>query len=143
MKLVPDDAEVFDLDLFDTPVELIEQIHEQGKKVICYFSAGGSESWRTDYKLIQTKDKGERMRKWPKEQWLNIRSPDVWEVMRKRIELARTKGCDGIDADNTGEYPDLEFSQSATSETNTLQMYSMMTVDVAVALLHHSPKTIL
>jgi hypothetical protein len=102
VKPLPNDAEVFDLDLFDTPVELIQEIHDQGKKVICYFSAGGSESWRTDYNLIKAKDKGERMKKWPNERWLNIRSPDVWEVMRRRIDLARTKGCDGIDADNTG-----------------------------------------
>jgi len=104
VKLVPSDAEIFDLDLFDTPVDLIQQIHDEGKKVICYFSAGGSESWRTDYSLIKEKDKGQAMRKWPNERWLNIRSPDVWEVMRARIELAGTKGCDGIDADNTGEY---------------------------------------
>jgi len=106
VKLVPDDAEIFDLDLFDTPIELIEQIHEEGKRVICYFSAGGSESWREDYKLIKPNDKGERMKRWPNERWLNIRSPDVWEVMRKRIELAGSKGCDGIDADNTDVFND-------------------------------------
>ena len=43
------------------------------------------------------------MKKWPNEQWLNIRSPDVWELMRKRIQFAARKGCDGIDADNTGQ----------------------------------------
>jgi hypothetical protein len=101
---VPEDAEVFDLDLFDTPGETIQRLHDEGKAVICYFSAGGSESWRADDRQIKAKDRGERMKKWPQERWLNIRSPDVFKVMQARIELAARKGCDGMDADNTGQF---------------------------------------
>jgi hypothetical protein len=42
------------------------------------------------------------MKKWPGERWLNIRSPAIFEIMKKRIALAKQKGCDGLDADNTG-----------------------------------------
>jgi hypothetical protein len=112
VNLVPEDAEVFDLDLFDTPVSTIERLHDEGKRIICYFSAGGSESWRTDDRQIKAKDRGERMKKWPQERWLNIRSPDVVAVMKKRIDLAAQKGCDGMDADNTGE----AFARDHTSE---------------------------
>ena len=102
-QLVPDNADIFDVDLFDTPKELIQSLQKRGKKVICYFSAGGSESWRPDFSSIQEKDKGLQLPGWARENWLDIRSPDVFEVMKKRIEMAATKGCDGIDPDNIGK----------------------------------------
>jgi hypothetical protein len=102
-NLVPTDAEIFDLDLFDTPADIIQQIHARGAYVICYFSAGGSESWRTDYREVPRADLGEGMKKWPGERWLNIRSPTIFNIMKKRIQLAKQKGCDGLDADNTGK----------------------------------------
>jgi hypothetical protein len=100
--LEPRDAEIFDVDLFNTPTEVIAKLHEQGKKVICYFSAGGSESWRPDDKEFKAKDRGDSMREWKGEKWLDIRSPDVWAIMEKRIKMAADKKCDGIDPDNLG-----------------------------------------
>jgi hypothetical protein len=101
-ELVPADADIFDIDLFNTPTDIITKLHQRGKKVICYFSAGSSESWRPDDHLFKAKDKGEQMREWKGEKWLDIRSPDVFEVIKERIRLAKEKGCDGIDPDNTG-----------------------------------------
>jgi hypothetical protein len=37
-------ADVFDVNLFDIPVSIISTLHTNGKKVICYFSAGGYEN---------------------------------------------------------------------------------------------------
>jgi hypothetical protein len=100
--LVPD-AEVFDVDLFHTPKSVIQELNARGKSVICYFSAGGSETWRPDDKEFKAKDRGDNMREWAGEKWLDITSPDVFRVMAKRIELAHDKGCKGIDPDNLGE----------------------------------------
>jgi Glycoside-hydrolase family GH114 len=100
--LVPD-AEVFDVDLFHTPKSVIQELNARGRSVICYFSAGGSESWRPDDNEFKAKDIGDMMREWEGERWLDIRSPDVFAVMKKRIELAYDKGCKGIDPDNLGE----------------------------------------
>ncbi|MFQ5398380.1 MAG: endo alpha-1,4 polygalactosaminidase [Anaerolineae bacterium] len=33
-------AEMYDIDLFDTPEAVIEELHRKGRIVICYFSAG-------------------------------------------------------------------------------------------------------
>jgi hypothetical protein len=101
--VVPSDADIFDLDLFDTSPELIRKLHNRGKKVICYMNAGSSETWRSDYDSIKAADKGDVMKEWRREQWLDIRSPDVFEVMKKRIQMASTKGCDAIDPDNVGQ----------------------------------------
>jgi len=105
-SLQPQDADIFDLDLFDTPKSTIDQLHRKGKKVICYFSAGSAENWRTDYKKFQAKDMGDKMRGWNREKWLDIRSPEVFEVMKTRMKLGADKGCDGVDADNVDAYGD-------------------------------------
>jgi hypothetical protein len=102
-ELIPENAEIFDVDLFESSMDLIQELHKKGKKVICYFSAGASESWRPDHLSIPEKDKGEKMKDWDKEQWLDIRSPEVFEVMKQRIRMAADKRCDGIDPDNIGK----------------------------------------
>lgn len=78
--LVPADADIFDVDLFDITAEVIQRLHNRGKKVICYMNAGSSESWRPDYASIKAVDKGDVMREWRREQWLDIRSLDVFKV---------------------------------------------------------------
>jgi endo-alpha-1,4-polygalactosaminidase (GH114 family) len=96
----PSYASVFEVDLFDTPASTFRSLKRQGIKVICYFSAGTSEDWRPDYKDFQAADKGSCYDGWAGERWLDVRRPGVWNVMRKRIRLARQKGCDAIDPDN-------------------------------------------
>jgi endo-alpha-1,4-polygalactosaminidase (GH114 family) len=41
-------VDLYDLDLFDTPSKTIQQLQAEGHKVICYFSAGSYEDWRSD-----------------------------------------------------------------------------------------------
>ena len=38
---------------------------------------------------------------WTTERWLDIRSPRVRTLMAKRMDYARSIGCDGIEPDNT------------------------------------------
>lgn len=42
-------VDMYDIDLFDTPVSTIQFLQSQGKKVVCYFSAGSYEGWRPDW----------------------------------------------------------------------------------------------
>jgi hypothetical protein len=93
-------APIYDIDLFYHPKSTFDFLHAQGKKVICYFSAGSSEDWRPDYKDFPEKDKGPCYSGWAGERWLDTRSDGVFDVMKKRIDLAAEKGCDGIDPDN-------------------------------------------
>jgi hypothetical protein len=101
--LQPDDVDIWDIDLFNTPIEVISGLRRQGKKVICYFSAGSGEDWRPDYSLFVAEDLGEPLGCWPGEKWLNVRSNKVWEIMKARIKMANEKGCDAIDPDNIGK----------------------------------------
>jgi len=104
--LVPEQADIWDLDLFDTPKQTIDILHSKGKRVLCYLSVGGSESWRPDFTTIPKSDLGDIMPKWKGERYLNLRSPSVWALMQRRIKMAYDKGCDAIDPDNVDPFND-------------------------------------
>jgi hypothetical protein len=97
-------ADVFDVNLFDIPVSIISTLHTNGKKVICYFSAGGYENWRPDQSEFLPSDKGNPLDGWPGEWWLNTSSSHVRSTMTNRIILAVTNVCDGVDPDNIDGY---------------------------------------
>jgi len=78
--LAPSTPEIWDVDLESTPKETIAALHSLGKKVICYFSAGSSEDWRSDYASFLPTDKGECLQGWRGERWLDVRSDNVFQV---------------------------------------------------------------
>ena len=94
------DADIYDIDLFDTSAKTISQLKAKGKKVVCYFSAGSSESWREDFYKFPSSVQGKPLDGWPGERWLDIRSDKVRQVMLNRLDLAEAKGCDGVEPDN-------------------------------------------
>lgn len=95
---------LYDIDLFDSSVELINGLKASGKKVICYFSAGSYENFREDEDRFDAADRGNILDGWPDEQWLDIRSLKVAEIMISRLDLAVQKGCDGVEPDNMDGY---------------------------------------
>lgn len=104
MKKVTDHAvSIIDIDLFDTDKQTIADL-KTNKKVLCYFSAGTKEDWRPDIGDFQSGDVGKNMEDWAGEAWLNVKSTNVRNIMKKRIQQAAEKGCDGIDPDNTDGY---------------------------------------
>jgi hypothetical protein len=102
-KIIPSDAEVFDIDMFETEASTIALLQAQGKIVICYFSAGTYEPYRPDSSSFTASDKGPALPDWPDEHWLKVTSANVRKIMTARITMAANKGCDGVDPDNTGK----------------------------------------
>lgn len=98
------DADLFVVDLFDTPIAKIAALQSQGIAVICYFSAGTYEEWRSDASQFTASDLGKNLDDWPGERWLDIRSQNVRSIMTTRLDIARTKGCNGVDPDNVDGY---------------------------------------
>jgi len=110
-------ANVYDIDLFDSSKELIERLHQKKKVVICYFSAGSYEDWRSDKDRFPDEVLGRPLDGWEGERWLDIRSPVVREIMKDRLELARQKSCDGVEADNVDAYTNESgFNLSASDQ---------------------------
>lgn len=97
-------VEIYDIDLFDSPIALIEELHSKGIKVICYFSGGSYEEWRDDAPQFAPSDLGNNLDDWPGERWLDIRSENVRNIMKARLDIAAEKGCDGVEPDNMDGY---------------------------------------
>jgi len=98
------DAEVFDIDLFDAPRSVIDELHRMNRKVVCYFNAGAFEGWRADAGAFPSETVGRRMDGW-NERWLDVRRLDLLApVMRARLDLAVAKGCDAVEPDNVDGY---------------------------------------
>ncbi len=95
---------LFVFDLFDTPQSTIDAIHAQGKRVVCYFSAGSAENWRPDYGQFTAADLGSPLSGWAGENWVDTRSANVRRIMQARMDLAVSKRCDGVDPDNVDAY---------------------------------------
>ena len=99
------DIDVYNLDLFDTPMESIKELKKRGVFVICYFSAGSYEDWRPDADQFPEKVLGNDLEDWPGERWLDIRQlSDLSQIIENRMDLAVEKGCDGVDPDNLDGY---------------------------------------
>ena len=98
------DAKVYDVDLFDVPQATIAALKAAGRHVVCYFSAGSSEDWRSDYSRFLPADQGNVLSGWPGERWLDTRSTNVRNIMAARLDLAVSKQCDGVEPDNVDGY---------------------------------------
>lgn len=110
-------VEVYDIDLFDAPQGKIDTLKTQGKRVVCYFSAGSTEDWRPDFNQFAPVDSGNALIDWPGERWLDTRSANVRRIMQGRMELAVAKGCDGIEPDNVDGYAnDSGFALDSTTQ---------------------------
>jgi hypothetical protein len=111
-------AQMFDVDLFDTPATTVASLHALGHKVVCYVSAGSFEDWRPDAAQYPAPVKGKALDGWPGEQWLDVRQ---WDALRPlieaRMDLCRSKGFDGIELDNVDGYQnDTGFPLTASDQ---------------------------
>jgi len=99
-----------DIDLFDATQQTIDQLHNDGRIVICYFSAGSLEDWRPDRDDFDVSLMGNPLDpQWPGEWWLDISQIDddtsaLARIMRARLDLAVSKNCDGVEPDNIDGY---------------------------------------
>jgi hypothetical protein len=94
------DVEIYDVDLVETPDEVLEELHAAGRRVICYFSAGSQEDWREDADDFPPDAVGEPLDGWPGERWVDIRDEGIREIMLARLDLAQQRGCDAVEPDN-------------------------------------------
>jgi len=109
-------ADIFDIDLFETPESKIKELKKKGKKVICYFSGGTIESWRDDAEDFLNKGVVlSEMEDWEDENWVNINSSKLKPLIQSRLDKAVEKGCDGVEIDNVDGYTfdenDFTYSQ--------------------------------
>ena len=94
---------MYDIDLFDVSANVITQLHNSGRVVICYFSTQ-YEDWRPDASKFVSSILGSNLDDWPGERYVDIRSSVLRTIMTERLDLAVSKGCDGVEPDNVDSY---------------------------------------
>jgi hypothetical protein len=98
-------ARMFDIDLFDTPARTVARLHARGGRAVCYLSAGSFERGRPDAAAFPAAVLGRALEGYPDERWLDVRRLDViGPIMERRLDLCRSKGFDGVEADNVDGY---------------------------------------
>lgn len=99
------DVQMYDIDLFDAPQQVIDTLHQEERIVICYFSAGSHEEWRPDAADFPAEVLGAPLEGWEGERWLDVRQVELLApIMEGRLDLALQKGCDGVEPDNVDGY---------------------------------------
>ncbi len=130
-KIDPD-VDVYDVDLFEASEggarSLIHRLKSANKKVICYFSAGTREDWRSDADdfIDSTVIADGDMKDWPGEVWLNIANRNALEnnikpIMSKRLGLAAASGCDAVEPDNVDAYTNVDETHGMISADDQLR----------------------
>lgn len=95
-------AQVFDLDLYNTDQSLIDYIHSKNKAMICYIDSQYEPNRPDSDKFKGLLGNG--IDGWPGQYWVDIRSKVIWDIMKGRAELALSKGCDAIEWDDVDGY---------------------------------------
>ncbi len=95
------DAEVYDLDLFETTRSEVARLHGKGRFVVCYLSAGSWEPYRPDARRFPRSLRGRPIAGFEDERWLDVRRLDVLlPLMTARLDRCAAKGFDGVELDN-------------------------------------------
>jgi len=97
-------AKLYDIDGQEASAALVSMLHAGGHTVVCYFSAGSWEDWRPDKGDFPKAVIGNPLGGWPGEFYLDVRSQTVRDLMAKRMDAFRAKGCDGLEPDNVDLY---------------------------------------
>lgn len=99
------DVDVYNIDMFDNAAAVVDELHGDGRKVICYISAGSWERWRPDADEFPGSVKGRKLDGWPGERWLDVRKlAKLRPIMNARMDRCANKGFDGIEFDNVDAY---------------------------------------
>ncbi|WP_432488260.1 endo alpha-1,4 polygalactosaminidase [Kineococcus sp. SYSU DK018] len=94
------DVPVYDVD-HQVPAEVVDRLHADGRRVICYVSAGTVESYRDDAGRFPDEVVGRPLADWPDERWLDVRRLDViGPILLDRLDECRDKGFDAVEPDN-------------------------------------------
>jgi hypothetical protein len=132
LDAVDNPKKMYDIDLFTTDSSTIGRLHSKGITVICYMETGAWESYRPDAARYPSTVLGKGVDGYPDERFVDIRQVDVLlPIISARIDLAASKGCDGIE-------PDLDDTYDGYTTGFTLTEADQLAFNHAVADVAHA-----
>lgn len=100
-------ADMYDIDGFDNSVATVATLHGlpgssvTHRSVLCYFSAGTLENWRSDVASFPATLLGNTYPGFANERWLDMRQLSVLgPLLEARMDMCKAKGFDGFEFDN-------------------------------------------
>ncbi len=99
---------MYDIDMWDATPDLISRLQAKGIYVVCYVESGDWAKGRPDAGDYASVILGRSISGFPDEKYVNITALDgpagptgktLRQIMQARLELARSKGCQGIEPD--------------------------------------------
>jgi hypothetical protein len=107
---------MYDIDMFDATPALVARLQAKGIYVVCYVESGDWNQARPDAGDFAPAILGNVIAGFPSEKFINVNALDtpagptgktLRQIMTARFDLARSKGCDGIepDLDDLHNYP--------------------------------------
>jgi len=98
------DVDVYDIDI-ETPQPVIDELKSRGIKLICYFSVGTVEQFRSDAGRFPTEAIGDSYPGYDDERWLDLANYSLFaDIMRDRLDRCAAKGFDGVEGDNVDAF---------------------------------------
>ncbi len=108
----------FEIDGLDNPKSIVDELHAQGRQVICYVNVGAWEDFRSDKGAFPESVLGKVYQGFEDERWLDIRQIDTLApILGKRLDSCHDKGFDAVEADNVdGFEQDTGFPLTAADQ---------------------------
>ena len=80
--------------------EQVAELKSRDVSPMCYISVGSREDYRDDVADFPAHVVGEPLGDWPGEVYVDIRAPEVMNIMKVRIDRCASMGFVGMEADN-------------------------------------------
>ncbi len=129
---VTNPKKMYDIDLFATDAGTIQRLHAKGIYVVCYVETGSWENYRPDAGAYPASVLGNTLAGFPNERLVDIRQISVLQpIIAARFDIAKAKGCDGIE-------PDLDDTYNGYITGFPLTMQDQLAFNKAVADLAHA-----
>ncbi len=129
---VSNPKKMYDIDMFTTDSATIGRLHAKGIYVVCYVETGSWENFRPDAASYPPSVLGNPLGGFPNERLVDIRQiAELQPIIAARFDLAKSKGCDGIE-------PDLDDTYSGYNTGFPLTMQHQLAYNKAVADLAHA-----
>ncbi len=129
------EADVFDLDGFETTAAQVATLHRRGAEVVCYLDLGALEAGRPDTESFPDSVLGRPVEGWPQERYLDIRRLDLLApLLRARLQMCRNKGFDAVEADLMDAYDNVSgFAITRTDQLRFIRWIIAETHDLGMA----------